>query len=349
MLAAAPVEASEKVERAAAKLAKIDLALCQRLLMTEAPTHRVGAFLQVLNETGREDWSGFTDSEVERAKLADPDRPGRCSAELFIDKSTGRLCFVRGELDALTRVIVGVVGTRTATTYGLSVTKHFSSIFAAHGCSVLSGGAIGIDAAAHLEAIEAGGKTIVAVPCGVDVVYPPRHKILFEKSMTSGCLVSPFACGAPMETRRLLARNHFLAGLCDALVVIEAPEGSGSLITATAAIEQGKPVFVAPGPLFQSSFVGSHNLIRTGAQLVSDPRQVLEFLGVAVNGTGHQESLTEGSAEAIVFDCLDGMPKSAEALGLATSLSVNEVLTALTFLELDDRVLKSPEGYSRKR
>jgi len=143
-----------------------------------------------------------------------------------------------------------------------------------------------------------------------------------------------------------LDRNRLVAELCKALVVIEAPAGSGSLITAKAAMELGKPVFVVPGPVNQDTFKGSHAMIRNGATLVDDPTQVLEAIGIDMKTVTRSNSLV--GDELAVFELLAGLAMSPEMISHESGLSTSEVLSALTMLEIEGLAVRNHEGYSRK-
>ena len=325
----------------------------QRLLASEAPSERLwpvihGARAGHFRPEDIDDWPGLSDADRLRAKAASGNLADRCGAQIVELQGLSRPLFVIGDTCSLSRPLIGIVGTRRISTYGKTVCTHFAETMARSGCTIVSGGAIGIDSVAHTAALDAGGPTVCVLPCGVDVAYPARHRDLFQRIKSQGCLMSPFACGELQRDHRLLMRNGIVAELCVALIVIEAPEDSGALITASAARDLGKPVYVVPGPVTQDTFRGSHQLIREGAVLVDSPQEVLKELGVdAVSGPQH-ELLTLSPSERTVFETLCGTPLSPESVGNEAQLPVNEVLTALTMLEISGLAVRTVEGYSRK-
>lgn len=323
----------------------MSLEFWQRLLAAEASRDRLERVRDYVRaglcpSDDPRTWPGLSKTEVDRAVRAkSPDGLG----VQFIEDPVP--LFALGQSEALERPRVAIVGTRRASSYGKSVTEHFAQVLSHSGCTIVSGGAIGIDATAHEAAIMAGGTTACVLPCGVDVAYPPRHIGLFRRIQEAGCLLSPFACFEPCTNHRLMARNKIVAELAQGLIVIEAPLESGSLITARYARELDKPVFVVPGPVTQDTFAGSHQLIREGAQLVDKPEQVLAELGIEAAGHPSATNTLSGD-ELLVHQALSGLGKSPEALGQETGLSVAEVLTALTMLEIEGIVQRVDTGYA---
>ena len=253
--------------------------------------------------------------------------------------------FIWGDKGCLDRPSIGIVGTRGASTYGKAAARKFAEAFAQAGVTVVSGGAQGIDAAAHEGALEAGGETAAVMACGIDRAYPAAHRHLFERIRTSGgCLVSQFPAGWNPRSDSFVLRNATIAALSDALLVVEAPERSGALITANRANEYGRPVYVVPGNISVLSFRGSHALIREGATLVDHPDQVLEDLGIAPGLRLKSEAKVAGPAAQILL-ALGAEPMSAEKIVEITALDPSAVLSELTMLELDAKVLRGPGGY----
>ncbi len=252
----------------------------------------------------------------------------------------------RGQRASLESLRIGFVGTRAASGYGLEMTRFFCKIFANLGVTVISGGALGIDSAAYDAVIEERGSTCVVLPCGIDIVYPPRHKELFESVFDSGCLISRFPSGTLTRDHTLLLRNEVVAALSKALVVCEAPTGSGSIVTAQAAMKMGIPVFVIPGPAHQESFRGSHELIRSGATLCDDPSQVIDALGLIPNLKSSHKA--KQGDEALVLAVLSGIARNLESIAESADLSVDRTLSALTMLEIDGAVSRFAGGYALK-
>lgn len=261
------------------------------------------------------------------------------SVRLLQDGLAPGFLFVSGQAEALQRPMVAVVGTRESSEYGLSTAHSFGKSLASAGITVVSGGARGIDTAAHRGAMESG-QTVVVLPSGVDVPYPSGNRHLFAEVRQRGCLVSEFACGSGAVRESFLVRNRTVARLSIATIVIEAPEASGSLVTARHALALGKPVYVVPGPITLPSFLGGYRLLEEGASLAADPAELAARYGQAV-----VDFETEGGS-SVLLDLLASGPMSAEALGRKSGLSPGELMEALTSLELEGRVTRAGNGYA---
>ncbi len=254
--------------------------------------------------------------------------------------------FVHGDIESLSKPTVGIVGTRGASPYGKACAQKFAEALASAGVTIVSGGALGIDAAAHRGALAVGGSTVAVLAGGIDHVYPAVHAALFRQIRQRGCLVSQYAVGSKPNEYKFLARNVLIAALSRALLVVQAPTRSGALSTAHAAAELGREVFVVPANIDNIEFRGSFNLIRDGAALVYHPDQVLQAIGVrrkepepppAASGPG-----------ALILEVLGAEPIDAERIVERTGLSAGEVLAELTMLELDGLVQRDAGGYMKK-
>jgi len=252
--------------------------------------------------------------------------------------------FAWGETDCLAKPMVGIVGTRSASLYGKAAAAKFAEAFAASGVVVVSGGAAGIDAAAHGGALECGGSTVAVLGTGVDRVFPAMNRELFERIRSNGCLLSQFAVGSGALRYHFPARNSLIAMLSDALLVVEAPAKSGALITASAACELGKQVFVVPANITNTGFQGSHALIRDGATLVDHPDQVLEALNLGTVPVRGAEQAVNPVQEAILKS-LAIHPMSSEQILAQTGIETTELLSELTLLELEGRVAREAGLY----
>ena len=256
--------------------------------------------------------------------------------------------FVRGNSDLLHQTRVAIVGTRGASTYGRAVATKFAEYLSMAGITVISGGALGVDSAAHKGAMGTGCRTAVVLGCGIDVVYPAVHRGLFQDIVQKGgLLISPYAAGSKPEKRRFVERNRLMASIAHAILVVEAPERSGALQTAGAAAELGRPVLVVPGSITHSGFRGSHALIRDGATLVDHPDQVLEALGVAPQHLEDEEhALTE--SQRLILRFLTEEPLSSEKLAARLNADMSSLLMDLTHLELEGLILRDGIGYALK-
>ena len=250
---------------------------------------------------------------------------------------------------------VAVVGSRRPSPYGEAVSEQLSSDLAAAGVIVISGLALGIDAAAHRGALNGGGTTVAVMGTGVDLVYPAAHSRLAEDILASGgALVSQFADGTQPRRGNFPARNWTMAALSDAVVVVEAAEGSGALITAQAALELDREVMAVPGSIFSPLSVGAHGLIRDGAGLVQNARDVLAALGAQLEvlddplkpppGVGFEPARAR---DGLLIHLSEAMAVSAAELARKVGLPVAEVLGRMTSLELEGAVRRHAGGYVR--
>lgn len=249
--------------------------------------------------------------------------------------------FVWGDWGVLRRPCVAIVGTRNATTYGKACALKFAEALAENGVTVVSGGALGIDGAAHRGALEVGGKTAAVLITGLDRTYPREHAGLFQRIREGGgCLISQFAVGTDTAREfRPLIRNQVVAALSHAIVVIEAPSQSGALNTAHAGNDLGRPVFVVPANVDNVNFRGSHALIRDGATLVDHPYQVLQAMGIEPAST--QKPVIEVSgAQRKILEALSEKPLPSEMIVERTGLPTSDVLSELTMLELEGIVIR---------
>jgi DNA processing protein len=242
--------------------------------------------------------------------------------------------FAWGDTSCLTRPMVAIVGTRGASAYGKACAQKFAEAFARAGLVVVSGGAM-----------EAGGQTVAVFANGVDVAQPPKNAPLFARVREQGCLVSAFAVGTPAMEHRFRPRNELIAAMSLGVVVVEAPAGSGALMTCAAAADLGREVFVVPGTIDRPGFWGSHNLIRDGATLVDAPAQVLESLGFAPAPVEERRS-SLNDLQRSILDALTVDPQAAEAITSHLGVDTARVMSELTLMELEGLVVKTGTGYA---
>ncbi len=190
------------------------------------------------------------------------------------------MLFVRGQMLDTDRFGVGMVGSRHATPYGKSIAEKLARELSQRGLTIISGGAIGIDAASHRGAVDAGGRTIAFLGCGLDVDYPKENRALFDKILENGALVSEYPLGAQPESWRFPLRNRLISGLSMGVMVVEAPWQSGALITSRFALEQGRPVMTVPGNIDRPSSAGSNELLKDGAIPITECEDVLRALNI---------------------------------------------------------------------
>src|ERR1700693_6394512 len=250
---------------------------------------------------------------------------------------------------------VAIVGSRRPSPYGEAVAEQLGADLARAGVIVISGLALGIDAAAHRGALIGGGVTVAVMGTGVDIVYPAAHARLAEEILAGGgALVSQFPDGMTRRRHNFPARNWTMAALSDAVIVVEAAERSGALITAEAALDLHKEVMAVPGSVFSPLSVGTHGLIRDGAALVQNARDVLAALGATQEVLDDPLSpprslgvtLSPGR-DGILSHLSDVLALSAAEVARKLQLPVSEVLGRLTALELDGAVRRHHDGYVR--
>jgi DNA processing protein len=250
---------------------------------------------------------------------------------------------------------VAIVGSRNPSPYGEAVAEQLAADLARAGVVVVSGLALGCDAAAHRGSLVGGGVTVAVMGTGVDIVYPAAHFRLAEEIIAAGgALVSQFPNGTFPRRRNFPARNVTLAALSDVVVVVEAVQGSGALITAEAALDLHKEVMAVPGSIFSPLSVGTHALIRDGAGLVQNARDVMAALGVGRevldDPLGAPKRLGFGlprERDGILLHLSDVLAVSTAELARKLHLPVAEVLGRLTSLELDGAVRRHGAGYVR--
>lgn len=244
-----------------------------------------------------------------------------------------------GESALLDRPAVALVGSRRATPGGLAAARQLGRDLARAGLVVVSGLARGIDAAAHEGALEGGGATVAVLGCGVDVVYPREHRDLVRRVRLTGCLVSEMPPGTPPLPRHFPLRNRIISGLSLAVVVVEAAERSGSLITARLALEQGRDVLAVPGGVVSGCHRGCHALIKDGAGLVETVDDILAELGWRPAGTA-----TAPKPEGLIGLMTAGEPLSLDELVARVARSPVELLAELGELEVAGQVARMPGG-----
>ncbi len=244
--------------------------------------------------------------------------------------------YVRGEILADDHWTVAIVGTRRVTSYGRQVTEQVATYLARQGVTVISGLARGVDGIAHHTALLQGGRTLAVLGSGVDQIYPPEHRQLAEKIMQHGAIISDYPPGTPPDAVNFPPRNRLISGLSAAVVVIEAGETSGALITATFAAEQGKDVFAVPGGIYSPQSKGTNRLIQQGATPLLDVRDILEQLDIRHVDQYKQASLMlpADEVESALLKILQLEPMQIDEIKAQSGLAVEKISAGLTMLEL---------------
>jgi DNA processing protein len=248
--------------------------------------------------------------------------------------------YLRGALATDDAWAVAVVGTRRASTYGREVTRRLVSALARNGVTIVSGLARGIDGAAHRTALEVGGRTLAVLGCGVDHIYPPEHRKLAREILDHGALISDYSLGTPPEGGNFPPRNRIISGLSLGVLVVEAGERSGALITADYAAEQGRDVFAVPGSILARGSVGTNRLIQDGATMVLSPEDIMEELNLmmVVEQAEAREVLPENATEAALMSHLSSEPTHVDELKHQIDLPMSEITSALSLMELKGMV-----------
>jgi DNA processing protein len=269
----------------------------------------------------------LADKDYPRMLLETPDPPA--------------LLYLRGRREFLARPGLAVVGSRNATPQGVSNAEQFARAFSSAGLTIVSGLALGIDAAAHRGGLDAAGSTIAVLGTGADILYPPRNRALGERIAQEGLIVSEFPLGTPPHGGNFPRRNRVISGLARGCLVVEAALASGSLITARAAADQGREVFAIPGSIHSPLSKGCHALIKQGAKLVESAQDLLQELGVDVLAASPVAAVTatSGLLEHLGYD-----PCDIDTLCARSGLTADVVSAMLLQLELDGKVGSLPGG-----
>jgi DNA processing protein len=262
----------------------------------------------------------------------DPDYPRRLKE---IDQPPPVL-YLRGNLVDEDQWAVAIVGTRRITAYGRQITEEIAGSLTVNGITIVSGLARGADAIAHQAALRNGGRTLAVLGNGVDRVYPPEHRSLAEQIMAHGALISDYPPGTAPEAANFPPRNRIISGLAQAVIIAEAGEKSGALITAAFATEQGRELFAVPGNIHAPQSKGTNLLIREGAHILLDAQDVLEALNLA-QVSQHRTAravLPADATEAQLYALLGREPIHVDEIRIQSDLPIEQVSATLTLMEL---------------
>jgi DNA processing protein len=257
--------------------------------------------------------------------------------------------YVRGESEIDPSKAIAVVGTRRSTRYATMVAARLASQLAMKGITVISGLAAGTDAAAHQGVLDVAGHTVAVMGCGVDRVYPKRNQEIYDGIVETGTVISEYPLGTRPAKWTFPQRNRIISGLSRGVVVVQAPERSGALITARLALEQGRDVFAVPGNITNSTSAGTNRLIRDGAKLVMTVDDILEEYPdlLRLKGVGEEETTDEGPSlgerEQEVFDLIGLEPVHVDDIIGRADLSPTEASHVLLLLQLEG-LIEEVEG-----
>ena len=266
----------------------------------------------------------------------DPDYPARLE-EIY---DYPPVLYIRGSLVPEDEWCLAVVGTRKATVYGRQVTEEIVTDLARSKITIVSGLARGIDSIAHRAALEAGGRSIAIFACGLDIVYPSENANLARQIMQQGALISEYPLGVSPRADNFPRRNRIMSGLSLGVLIVEADETSGAMITAHMALEQNREVFAIPGSILSPASRGTNRLIQEGAKLVSSYTDILEELNLTA--VAHQiemkEIIPSSDTEALLLKQLSAEPTHIDEVCRSSGLPVSTVSSTLTLMELKGMV-----------
>jgi DNA processing protein len=249
--------------------------------------------------------------------------------------------YVKGNLLPTDEFAMAVVGTRSHSSYGKEVARRLASALAESGITIISGMALGIDGIAHKAALDAGGRTVAVLGCGLDIVYPARHRALAQRITESGALISDYALGTKPDAGNFPPRNRLISGLSLGTLIVEAGYKSGALITARYALEQGRETFAIPGNIYNRASKGTNALLQRGeAKLVTCVQDILEELNLAmiVQQKQVREIVPDTPTEKALLDCISMEPVHIDDLVRHSGLPTAAVSSALSMMELKGMV-----------
>ena len=252
------------------------------------------------------------------------------------------LLYVRGEIIPQDELAIAFVGSRKMTRYGLEVTENLVQNLVAHGLTIVSGLAFGVDVASHQAALDAGGRVIAVLASGVDLITPTSHTFLAERILKEGrgAIISEHPLGTVPQRYFFPVRNRIISGLALGTVVVEATEKSGTAHTARAALEQGREVFAVPGSIFSPLSVGTHNLIKAGAKLVNSVEDILEELQLEARSQKLEarEVVPESSEEEKILEILGNDEVHVDEIIQRSGFSTPTTTSTLTMMEMKGKV-----------
>ena len=259
------------------------------------------------------------------------------------------ILFVKGRLPDRKKPSIAIVGARACSTYGRIQAFRYAKVLSSAGVQIISGMAYGIDAEAHKGALEGGTATYAVLAGGVDICYPAGNKALYERILREGGgIISEQPPGMRARNYFFPARNRIISGLADMVLIVEAREKSGSLITAQWALDQGKTVYAIPGPVNEELSIGCHKLIYDGAGIAYSPEILLRELGMNYENKVKSDSKNDlglASDLKLVYSCLDLRPKSTDFLIQKTGLPPRQIGSLLLELKLSGLIREIGRHY----
>jgi DNA processing protein len=245
-----------------------------------------------------------------------------------------------------------MIGTRKFSTYGEKVCRYIAGDLAKSGITIVSGLALGIDGIAHDEAVSQGGHAVAVLGGGVDTasIYPATNRKLADKILSSGgAILSEYPPGTQPRSEYFPARNRIVSGLSRGVIVVEAAKKSGTMITAGMALDQGRELFAVPGQIFEKNTQGTHELLKSGAHLITSAEDVLEIIGfqqTSTTGGSHQQTFQGTDEEFTIYQTLQSHPQglSLNQLTELTQIPTSSLMTTLTMLEMSGYTSQTQSG-----
>ncbi|MDP4144381.1 MAG: DNA-processing protein DprA [Bacillota bacterium] len=251
------------------------------------------------------------------------------------------LLFYKGNIKRLNETYnISMVGSRVCTSYGQNIAKIISEDLSTNNINIISGLARGIDTIAHVNSVESGGFTCAVLGCGLDIAYPPENKGLYKKIYNSGCIISQFLPQTKPLAYNFPIRNRIISALSDLVIVIEASAKSGSLITASAALEQGLDVMAVPGSVFSKQSKGTNKLIKDGAFVFTEMSDIYDILGIKIKQKKNYKKaeIKQGNYK-IIYDKLSDDPIHIDDIISTTHIDIQQIYAVLFEMQLKDEVI----------
>lgn len=258
------------------------------------------------------------------------------------------ILYMRGADIPQNKIFIAIVGSRNATHYGLKTAEEFAQGIARRGLGIISGLALGIDAASHWGCIAGKGYTIAVLGTGIDICYPNQNKKLFNKVIESGTVISEFPMGTSPSPPNFPKRNRIISGLSRGVLVVEATKKSGSLITASMALDQGRDVFAVPGSIESFKSRGCHFLIKHGAMLAENTDDIMEGLGLNYSGKVKSDTFIKkalpsmNDTEQMIYDIIGDYPMHIDQIQKTGNISSGDLSGTLTKMELKGIIKQMP-------
>ncbi len=274
-------------------------------------------------------------NQIQKIGLSDKNYP-RLLKEIY---DPPKELFFLGEIRAEENLPLAIVGTRKISNYGKQVTVELGRALARASFTIISGLALGVDGLAHQAALDVGTRTIAVLGCGLDNIYPPTHKNLAEKIVAGGgAIISEYPTGTLPLRQHFPARNRIIAGLSLGVLVIEAPETSGALITAKCALEQNREVLAVPGSVFSQNSFGTNQLIKLGARPITKVEDILEAFNLEFPEKQKREIKPANKEEKIILDILSNEPINIDEIVKKSGLDASTINSTLVMMEISGKV-----------